>query len=79
MCGFFKIWSAQYKVKGEMEVVLNGKIGSGKKNIFEETGKAAKDKKQKRRGKKDMCKNQRCGTGTVGTVTFLLVEPEPEP
>jgi hypothetical protein len=55
MCGFFKIWSVQNKVKGEMDVVLNGKIGSRKENIFEETGKAAKDKKQKRRGKKDMC------------------------
>ncbi len=24
-------------------------------------------------------KKQYCGTGTVGTVTFCLVEPEPEP
>ncbi len=27
------------------------------------------------RGHKSQC----CGTGTVGTVTFCLVEPEPEP
>jgi hypothetical protein len=26
-----------------------------------------------------VCQNQRCGTGTVGTVTLWLVEPEPEP
>ena len=30
-------------------------------------------------GLDDLSYRQRCGTGTGGTVTFWLVEPEPEP